>query len=71
MVDHSGSCLPLDVNDIQYSIIGRCAEDNRTDGIVWAYNYCPNSYGLMALFGMMAYILPFAAGKCKNDLPVP
>ncbi|XP_072047482.1 proton myo-inositol cotransporter-like [Amphiura filiformis] len=61
-VPGSGSCLPLDVNDVQHSTIGRCSKQNITDNIVWAYDFCPNPYGIMALVGMMVYILPFAAG---------
>ena len=66
----SGSCLPLDVNDVQHSTIGRCSEQNMTDDdLVWAYDFCPNPYGIMALVGMMAYILPFAAGRYPFLVP--
>ena len=61
-VNNSGSCLPVNALDLSHSTIGRCSMNNNTSDTVWALNFCPSSFGYMALIGMVSCLLIFGQG---------
>ena len=67
-MDNTGACLPVDKNNITHSAIGMCSEANKTSGIVWGYDFCPSSFGYMALVGMVLYLLIFGQGEISSEV---
>ncbi|XP_037539031.1 proton myo-inositol cotransporter-like [Nematolebias whitei] len=57
------SCVPVSQASTDHAAWGRCS--NRTeesDGLIWAYNYCPTSYSWIVLVGLILYLASFAPG---------
>jgi len=69
---YNASCLPTSPNDWLRSIEGRCdtyasKASNRTEGLVWAYDFCPTQYYWVPMVGLVLYLVFFAPGKRKRD----
>ncbi|XP_038069669.1 proton myo-inositol cotransporter-like [Patiria miniata] len=62
----NGSCLPINESSTGYSNVGRCsAAEGFVDGsgeLDWSEEYCPTKFGIMALVGLIVYLMFFAPG---------
>lgn len=60
----NGTCLTANPNDTaKNSIYGECYDGTMAEEkLVWAYNWCPNKYSWMTLFGLCVYLLFFGPG---------
>ncbi|XP_029104526.1 proton myo-inositol cotransporter-like isoform X2 [Scleropages formosus] len=59
----ASSCIPVNPASTEEAAWGRCSNMTETsDGLYWAYNYCPTSYSWMVLLGLILYLAFFAPG---------
>ncbi|KAJ8381829.1 hypothetical protein SKAU_G00026070 [Synaphobranchus kaupii] len=57
------SCVPANQASTGEAAWGRCSNTTQmTEGIYWAYNYCPTSYSWIVLLGLILYLASFAPG---------
>ncbi|XP_032380170.1 proton myo-inositol cotransporter isoform X2 [Etheostoma spectabile] len=60
---YESSCIPVNQVSTEDAAWGRCSNQTEaTDGPIWAYNYCPTSYSLVVLMGLILYLAFFAPG---------
>jgi len=62
------SCLPINETNPQVAVNGRCRNENETSKFSFAPNYCPTKYSVMALIGMISYLIFFAPGDNSSHL---
>uniref|UniRef100_A0A915ATJ5 Major facilitator superfamily (MFS) profile domain-containing protein n=2 Tax=Parascaris univalens TaxID=6257 RepID=A0A915ATJ5_PARUN len=64
--DNAGNfsmCLPTDVNDISFSVVGPCSAASNMNGtLTFNSEYCKTSYTVMPIIFMAVYIAFFAIG---------
>ncbi|KAA8590351.1 hypothetical protein FQN60_014285, partial [Etheostoma spectabile] len=53
---------PVDSQNSTCRLYGCSNQTEATDGPIWAYNYCPTSYSLVVLMGLILYLAFFAPG---------
>ncbi|XP_022099835.1 proton myo-inositol cotransporter-like isoform X2 [Acanthaster planci] len=59
----NGSCLPINETSTEYSEVGRCSWAAEVDSeLEWSAEYCPTKFGIMALVGLIVYLMFFAPG---------
>ncbi|XP_034735387.1 proton myo-inositol cotransporter-like isoform X3 [Etheostoma cragini] len=60
---YESSCVPVNQVSTEDAAWGRCSNQTEaTDSPIWAYNYCPTSYSLVVLTGLILYLAFFAPG---------
>lgn len=60
----NGSCLVTAGAYSENSAAGMCsAEQQKTEGAIWAYDFCPSDYAWITFLGMVMYIVSFAPGE--------
>ncbi|KAJ8372598.1 hypothetical protein AAFF_G00281050 [Aldrovandia affinis] len=59
----ASSCVLVNQASTGEAAWGRCSNTTQmTEGIYWAYNYCPTSYSWVVLLGLILYLVSFAPG---------
>ncbi|XP_024864866.1 solute carrier family 2 member 13b isoform X2 [Kryptolebias marmoratus] len=60
---YESSCIPVSRASTDHAAWGRCSNSTEeSDGLIWAYNYCPTSYSWIVLLGLILYLASFAPG---------
>ena len=68
------TCLPVDANDLDRSLVGWCSADyNRTQlpsRPIFSARNCPSDYAYLIIVGLILYLIAFACGLGERFLPV-
>ena len=70
MVNNS-SCLPVNNTNLNYATVGPCSvREKGPKAPEWAMEYCPTSFGPMAMVGLVIYLISFSPGECGMEVLV-
>ncbi|XP_033646843.1 proton myo-inositol cotransporter-like isoform X1 [Asterias rubens] len=62
-VVNNSSCLPVNNTNLNYATVGPCSvREKGPKAPEWAMEYCPTSFGPMAMVGLVIYLISFSPG---------